>query len=41
MRTGLGVGSYTVLIRGHARADFAVLKPAAFVILTRITPSGS
>jgi HK97 family phage major capsid protein len=38
---GLGFSSYSVLIRGTLRADFAVLKPAAFVILTNITPSGS
>jgi HK97 family phage major capsid protein len=38
---GLGFSSFSVLIRGTLRADFAVLKPAAFVILTNITPSGS
>jgi hypothetical protein len=36
-----GFSSYSALIRGTLRADFAVLKPAAFVILTNITPSGS
>lgn len=38
---GKGFSSYSVLVRATLRADFAVLKPSHFVILTDIAAGGS
>ncbi len=38
---GLGFASYSVLVRATLRADFAVLKPSAFQVLTDFNGTGS